>query len=991
MPGFDDIYPAAGNPLTYANIMTIYHALNERAFAIGQASFPRSCFHWSGGKIAAVTATTLQLESQPGEAPVSWVTDRWIDNDGVAYYPSDYDVVIYRRFESDPSDLIRAQISSNTSDTLTISDIRDNVAFGIVEDLSELVGWDATIIKRNGDFYLTRWPEWPGPSIKGNGSVTSGTTSTLTDTAQTWTTDQFEDMDVLVVGTDGFWHRAQIISNTATVLTFDIMSWTPNVGASFVVVEHLKKWRPNIVSGGEASTQIWYRGTRNNVSTHVPLEGDLLGEIGSLPLYPRDTTTILTGESCDEEEVVTIFDRDPWIEFDDQCNTPNDEPLNPNVAKSLRFCQTWMDIFAGTFYENKDHSGYEHIIHLSTAILLKNSLAHYVVTSVDYVSSTEINVGSVTAPFYPHPCWYEIRNATTNELLADGAATLTSATVLQSSDFEPTDDGHQITISLGRTRRIPREFRYMYEKTGFLPDFSGPSIVIPPTDTDPGSWTTRAASNAYAEFNDHGTITDTVALVNGDFARYRGDNHGDPTLGDETPTDDIEYRDAFFTGYRLTPSGIATEGDIWFFRDSSLNLFGGVLRTETGTATGGSTTSLSDSTKAGTGLWNTATGRWNNFIVEVETSAGVWERRPVLTTTYGSGTLTWTKALSTTANGKAYRIYEPAHILNDWKNRTLRITEDDGTTTHDVTITHNDNDTFYYADQAFTVDVGWTCEVLERQPGTTWERSSGSWIEPTGEFSGENQTKIPPTIVTRYGWVMNGDYFGEHVMDEIVQSLKELVKTSGGAFYYEDWPDCPDPNIYPPEEPTHSTPDNHGVGTAREPITDTSGGCDPHTDADAMAEATTNFLAGQSHVIFADGPYAFNKKAHANHTCSGPAALYEMQRRMKHAKIAYGSGDRRKKVSFEAYLKTAPYGTGPNDEFDGQGDPVLGDNKWSLFTTSAPDDSFFERLVGEIGSLGACPNWPDYPAGGEEAVFGWISAGEDSLIRWDVAGGFDYY
>src|SRR6185503_20784611 len=100
--------------------------------------------------------------------------------------------------------------------------------------------------------------------------------------------------------------------------------------------------------------------------------------------------------------------------------------------------------------------------------------------------------------------------------------------------------------------------------------------------------------------------------------------------------------------------------------------FGGVLHTDSGTATGGSTTSLVDSTKIeptpGTpsvqaacywkaSKWVDYAGPYVGWTVEVLMSGtsfsdpnAVIEQRLVTTGNSSTGTLTWSQALSATAN-----------------------------------------------------------------------------------------------------------------------------------------------------------------------------------------------------------------------------------------------------------------------------------------------------------------------------------------------------
>jgi hypothetical protein len=294
------------------------------------------------------------------------------------------------------------------------------------------------------------------------------------------------------------------------------------------------------------------------------------------------------------------------------------------------------------------------------------------------------------------------------------------------------DNGRPVTISAGWTRYVPREFKRMFNSSVFIPDMVADIDTGELNPVDPaapvkfddesqdcygvGAYRTRGKSDHYIERKHENQsykepqgfgweAGDTFQT--GDIARYIGDNFSDPSIGG-TATDgtsqfykdavhsDARYVDHYFTGIIDPKSqgdrdnqygGISTEdGSTTWLKDKNQNWFdhqwfGGTMRTESGTATGGSTTSITDNTKDDSNessptnplhcYWllsrfPDASGPYVGFTVEVDyvdTSV-----MPHVTTTYqrlitaGSHTtvgVSWAEALPHTASGCVYRIKEP--------------------------------------------------------------------------------------------------------------------------------------------------------------------------------------------------------------------------------------------------------------------------------------------------------------------------------------------
>ena len=88
-------------------------------------------------------------------------------------------------------------------------------------------GQSRTIVSVQSASQLTVAPAFSGAPAAGDAFVvemqqdtaTAGTTTTVTDTKQAWATNQYRDMDVVILSGTGAGQRRRIASNTATVLT----------------------------------------------------------------------------------------------------------------------------------------------------------------------------------------------------------------------------------------------------------------------------------------------------------------------------------------------------------------------------------------------------------------------------------------------------------------------------------------------------------------------------------------------------------------------------------------------------------------------------------------------------------------------------------------------------------------------------------------------------------------------------------------------------
>lgn len=400
-------------------------------------------------------------------------------------------------------------------------------------------------------------------------------------------------------------------------------------------------------------------------------------------------------------------------------------------------------------------------------------------------------------------------------ILGSGTKAYADPAPVSGTDFTAPAAGrsYALVYSSGFTRKHPSEFKYLYARTAFVPEYEddgmgGYTIHDPPTDAHPGYYHTRPASTNLATYSAKGICEEEGATIaNGMRSRYRGDNErdpclfipfldvsGTPTVDDEllysTDVDTIdnqlkEYAAHFFEGLHLNWGHQDNEGTVYGGTAAAAGTFyatahadqdwiGGILRTESGTATSGSTTTLSNSARVGSGLWQTNRNRWVGFTLEVEVSTGVWEKR--LITAFDGTTITVGHAFSVSANGKPYRIYEPVTRLNRLKGRTLILTAPGGTE-HVFTILANDTDTVFFTPAGgVTPAAGWSMRVVEMRPGVVMDRTSGAWQLPTDTTMTQAKS-LAPDVLTKYGFYRCGDYITLTLFDQVWAGLAELNTT----------------------------------------------------------------------------------------------------------------------------------------------------------------------------------------------------------------------
>jgi hypothetical protein len=821
----------------YAFIKQFYYALQERHAAINNNFYwPKTSAAWTAGTITSQSVTVMEDDTRGDD---DWIKTsgactgpRWTswDCEPAPYQSADYSVVL-NCDSRDESKIVVVPITSNDETTLTHADITDWITAGYISSTSYFVGKKYAIVNRNiALWWHMRLPTLPNDYEHWRGTTTAETTTTATDSDPTtkWTVNQFAGKDLLVYGTDGKLKRKSIISNTDDTLTFASNAVT--VTGTYIIVDSGGKGFPNKQGGLPC---LAYGGYTENYATVKPADDMLdVGAVSYSPL-PRATKVWDEGTLDTECEPVThnAYDIDLWTATDAECEN-SDYCYTPKFFATVRGLQVAVETMAQSFCKPIDWSSKKEIHSFTIA-----ELFHYINVNAFSTTATASTVGDTTSatfafsvPYSGVEMYYDIQ-ADGVRITQGQGSTSGSLTVEVSADYA----GQSLTLlgTWGWTRVYPREFRHAYPRTAFIPDFQTVElegvVVYDPAEVydyccdlveDPppacckdcfgvGEYIRREKSTTYKELDGYQRVIDgSTSFVTNELARYVGDNWGDVgvnpdfEVGTTDPTPGYwrnlsyqkmakEQNDLKLEAMR----GSATSGGTWFIRDTDKDWLGypfgnGVNRTETGTTTGGSSTTLVDSVITDDEnerhcFWKSERNVWGKFTLEVdidldEYGQPITVKVPISSSNEATGTITFPSYCGlTVASGKTYRIKEPKHKLNIWEGRTIEITKTDGTKLT-ATITGNDGDTLFFAPLAEAVQAGWTYAIIEMSVGGVYKWNGSAWVEasgsdPRGQPFHRSVFENLPTKAVRYGKACQGDYVTTKLMEELYLAINALI------------------------------------------------------------------------------------------------------------------------------------------------------------------------------------------------------------------------
>lgn len=798
-------------------------------------------------------------------------TSRWINwsCSNAPWVPAFYDCVI-EVGELDPWLVVRCRIVANTLTTLKLAGqpIDDAIT---AKALPPFPAWSGAryVIQRQSTanhpalHWHERWPAWPNCKEHAIGFVVDTDGRSLIGDGATLPPGAMHGKE-LMTRAGGKLVRIPLDTNTPDgLIVFARPQFPPpDVGAKYAVIDAGGRWRypeppfehdwwplaarfrPSL-----CGPLTWYGGFRRGFSSAHLSSPEVWsrypdGVLRQTPVAAMQVNVLQDDPNnpgfC-QSAFLDAMDVDVWSDPEDECTLP-EFPHAPEFYFTLRGLQVWTESNADGFIEPKSYDNLSAIPNFVTATWFKSfgcnaytaviSLATTAGTPHVNFSPINLPAGSIDSEIFgqgggqlvhyaildddglPIARGYSSAPAAYNgtygllsgKLVNAGRIDLRGPTAeeQQFGTYPPADVsdwvGKRIVFSLGWDRFVPREVLSIYEATAFIRQ--GVDQMYP------GFYVTRPASTRYAEYDVLGRITETGTplLRHGDLVRYRGANWNDPTTADTGAEDyDTVYRDRLNAYAQAPASGKVEEWGFYYVRDSA-QTWATKHRAESGTATGGSATTLTDTTKSGNPFWAGGDGRWTNFILKVtKQSTGVTWRVPITST---AGTTLGFAAVPgfTVAAGDTYEIVEYL-VLNAKKGRTLRIF-DEGGVLHEVTITHSDADTLFFARQSFRVPQGTSFEIFEWQPGVVlkWDGVAQKFVKPTGadprgaslqppaQFHDDPRENLP-SIVRRFGRYHKGDYPTYRLFNQLYNGINNLVWTRGtGNLYPRQVDDFPDPN-----------------------------------------------------------------------------------------------------------------------------------------------------------------------------------------------------
>jgi hypothetical protein len=658
-------------------------------------------------------------------------------------------------------------------------------------------------------------------------------------------------------------HRVAITANTSNTITFATQSWTPLSGGSpYVVVSTGKRAIPGRV---KKPLFTYYTGVGKSYASHSP-EDD--SQVSSQ--LPAKTIVLSNGPECTDADN-QVFEDDRWSEGGDltppadslgNVCLPCDRSYNQHLFESWPRAAQLMLEGASPGYVDPSVGCGPRIPNLTPATAFKlaniNWSSGTVGAPIGSDPSNQTAVSGVSLSYYPVMVhWTIIRNDWQQDKYGTGVM-LNSTTLYDGAtggilNFGSDDTGFTVIVSPGWSRFPERQFKRMFPIDGlFVNDLRGtPAAAVDPPDTSdytgmgscPGCGVGRfvkiPASTKYIErkaeivdWSEPSGAGDEIGdtFTDGDIARYVGDNWQDPGIHDESsntlsPDNPLApYYNFAYTGALTQPhegfrqgqlAGSISGGGTFFLWDKTKNWldhgwFNAFLRNEDGIATGGTTTSMTDSTKTeGTGgalncPWKEGrfdgfTGSYVGFTIQwlisgssfTDPNAVISER--LITSGDSTGIHAgWTEALPISAAGLHYRIKE-SRVLNRWKGRKLKLVSPDGTS-YTVTVTGNSNDVLFFTGLpgGVVVDVGWSYQIQEPRVGVPYERVSGTW---TPKISGTDTNRIGvasgviphdfmsdpganlPQFTKRFGRFHPQDAPSVEVYDELYRFINILKKT----------------------------------------------------------------------------------------------------------------------------------------------------------------------------------------------------------------------
>lgn len=776
-------------------------------------TWPPGVTPWEFFYIDSVDADGLYVHADVDENgdPISWADSRWYNytdpDPNFAFLPTFYDLCIYTgtedQFDRLPEKMVRVPIVGNTETTLQLSQtLNDWVNGNVFSSLASLTGKKAWIMaQNNGDnnypFWHDRWRlGFNDGSYWSIGTATSGNPSGVRFELHSYDRDiianEFSSKYLYGYATDGDFYRTQINGNSESFGTSPRYCdlYLPSGVEFYQSLEIYNTSSNRYWPAQDAWPGLfrWYGGYMDYYMSH--------GADGSLQYEsPIAATTI----PMDIIPDITAFDTDAHTLFD-ELDAPADKWFAPHFYRSIRTLQKAIEDESSNWVEDKDHDGEKDIHNLTVAEAFNlagiNSFSTTATVGDTVSGQVDFSI-SLPSHGYGTDVYYTLLThrdrVIFNGIMEDQSSTSVSFTVGGTYD----DKTFTLIYSWGWTRESPKRVLALYDKSIFFPDYDDdefdPQLVDAPTEEFPGYWDTYSKSTEYAEYNKYGNLIEGYgSFTVGDKAIYIGDNKYTGNILGFTEQISVDPSDlnpyinngafgdlplATQTIHDASLTGTITSGNHRFLMDDSKDWWDPIWHSEqlgmpvhTGNATGGSLTTLIDTTKIGNGYWNEATGRFFDFIVILSSGVNAGLRVPCTDFDDTTATLTLRDEYLGAAlqAGDGYEIREPtSYELNKWQDRELILYTASGTS-YTTKILYSDDKSLHFEEIAEPVQVGWTYRINDIRVGHTVVRNSTGWEEDSSPQARE------PDHLTRYGRNRRGDYTPALLLNQMYLMIDQL-------------------------------------------------------------------------------------------------------------------------------------------------------------------------------------------------------------------------
>lgn len=159
-------------------------------------------------------------------------------------------------------------------------------------------------------------------NVLANGSATSGSTTTIVDTAQSWTTDEFKGFYVQIIDGTGEGQCGKITGNTATTLTIEV----PHTGGPLAIapaassvyqIRTIDALACGVATSGSSTTLVnsaknWTVNQWTNSQVRI-ISGTGAGQIRTITSNTATTLTIPAGATIDSTSVYEIEPCEDYI------------------------------------------------------------------------------------------------------------------------------------------------------------------------------------------------------------------------------------------------------------------------------------------------------------------------------------------------------------------------------------------------------------------------------------------------------------------------------------------------------------------------------------------------------------------------------------------------------------------------------------------------------------------------------------------------------